>query len=275
MSLPLYLHQQTREQSRASAAETLLLWPVGAIEQHGPHLAVGTDWLTVSALADAVGQQVRGQVPITIAPPLPFGSSHHHLPFGGTMSLATETYYRVLCDLVESLIGDGYRRIFLLNGHGGNQELIQLVARDLALKHPVRIAAAGYWTIAWDALVAENAHLPGRLPGHAGVFETSVMLSQHPELVQPVRPHRDNVPGTDPRAIFSRYRSEVHGSWQEIDGYTDSPDRATAESGQRWFNAIVKSVAETVIDFARQPLPASTPASITPASITPASRPPA
>jgi len=267
MTLPLFLHQQTREQSRASAADTLLLWPLGAVEQHGPHLAVGTDWLTVSGLAEAVGTALHSQIPITIAPPLPFGSSHHHLPFGGTMSLATETYYRVVCDLVESLIGAGYRRIFLLNGHGGNQELIQLVARDLALKHPVRIAAAGYWTIAWEALIAAQAHAVGRFPGHAGIFETSLMLARHPDLVQPVRPHRDHVPGTDPRANAVKYRSEVHGSWQEIDGYTDSPDRATAEAGHRWFQAIVDSLAETLREFHRLPVPpapAATPAAAPP-----------
>ncbi|MFM7162718.1 MAG: hypothetical protein ACKO3P_20360, partial [Planctomycetaceae bacterium] len=64
-----------------------------------------------------------------------------------------------------------------------------------------------------------------------------------------------------PRAIFSLYRSDMHGSWQDIDGYTDSPDRATAEAGQRWFNAIVNSLTETLRDFARQPLPACPPAS--------------
>ena len=63
------------------------------------------------------------------------------------MSLGTETYYRLIYDLTESLVVGGFRRIFILNGHGGNHELIQLVARDLALKHPVEIGAGSYWTL--------------------------------------------------------------------------------------------------------------------------------
>ncbi len=94
---------------------------------------------------------------------MPFGSSHHHLPFGGTMSLSTETYYRAIYDLTESLITSGFRRIFILNGHGGNHELVQLVARDLALKHPANIAAGSYWTIAWDALVEVHGARAGQV----------------------------------------------------------------------------------------------------------------
>src|SRR5207244_22486 len=96
----------------------------------------------------------------------------------------------------------GDRRLppnLLLNGHGGNHELAQLAARDVALELPARIAAASYWTIAWDALIEQRAHLGCRLPGHAGVFETSMMLAQRPELVAAARPHRDHVPDTDPR----------------------------------------------------------------------------
>jgi creatinine amidohydrolase len=120
------------------------------------------------------------------------------------------------------------RRIFILNGHGGNNELIQLVARDMALKHPAQLAAASYWTIAWDALVAARAHSQVELPGHAGIFETSLMLALHPELVQEPRPHRDAPAETTPRKQVP-YRVELHGAWQQIDGYTDSPDQARTE----------------------------------------------
>lgn len=260
MEVPLHLHEQTREQSRATAGSSLLLWPLGAVEQHGPHLAVGTDWLTVADLAEAAGRTARERVPITIAPPMPFGSSHHHLPFGGTMSLSTDTYYRAVRDLAESLVVAGYRRIFLLNGHGGNHELLQLVARDVALAHPVRIAAGSYWAIAWDALVAQGAHLPGRLPGHAGAFETSLMLARHPGLVQATRPHRADAAGGDPRGWQTPYRSECHGSWQAIDGYSDSPDRGSAETGRQWFDTVVACLVEALVAFHGEPLPDGPPA---------------
>ena len=92
-----------------------------------------------------------------VTPTLAFGSSPHHLPFGATLSLTTQTFNSVLHDLCTSLMGAGFRRIFILNGHGGNHELIQIAARDLALAYPVSVAAGSWWAIAWDALVAGGA----------------------------------------------------------------------------------------------------------------------
>jgi creatinine amidohydrolase len=84
-SRPL-LQEITRAESRQIAAETLVIWPVGALEQHGPHLPVGTDYLTVEALARRAAEKAGATIPVLVAPTLPFGSSQHHLPFGGTMS---------------------------------------------------------------------------------------------------------------------------------------------------------------------------------------------
>src|SRR5690349_8269436 len=181
--MSLLFEEHTREELRALAPKALLVLPVGAIEQHGPHLPVGTDRFSAEHIARAAAASASRQIPVLVAPTLPFGSSQHHLPFGGTMSLGTETYYRVLTELCESLVSGGFRRIFILNGHGGNNELIQLVARDIALRHPAHLAAAPYWTIAWEALVAEAAHERAGLPGHAGTFETSLIMALRPELV--------------------------------------------------------------------------------------------
>lgn len=244
----MFLAEMTREQARALAPEALAVLPVGAIEQHGPHLPVCTDTLIVEHVARAAAQ-AAGELTTVVAPALPFGNSHHHLPFGGTMSLSTETYYRVLVDLLESLIAGGFRRIFIVNGHGGNNELIQLAARDLALRHQAHLAAASYWTIAWEALVAEQAHLGAGLPGHAGRFETSLVQALRPELVREPRPHRDAPSDTDTRSFTAPYRAELHGSWQRSSGFTDSPDQADAERGARYLQAIVGAVADAFAEF--------------------------
>jgi creatinine amidohydrolase len=243
------LHELTREEAKALAPEAVALLPVGATEQHGPHLPVGTDSFAVEHVARRAAEIAGDRVPVVVAPTLPFGSSHHHLPFGGAMSLATETYYRVIVDLVESLIVSGFRRALVLNGHGGNHELIQLAARDLALKHQVDLAAASYWLLAREALVATEAHRLGRLPGHAGAFETSLVLALRPDLVREPRPHRDGDFGMDPHRLDTPYRRERHDAWQQIDGYTDSPDRATADNGERFLAAVAAAVAEAIVAF--------------------------
>jgi creatinine amidohydrolase len=246
--MPSYLmHELTREALRDLASRAVALLPTGATEQHGPHLPVGTDTLAVECIAREAAQRAGEHITVIVTPTLPFGSSHHHLPFGGTMSLSTETYYRIVRELAESLIISGFRRIFILNGHGGNHELIQLVARDLALAHPVHLAAASYWTIAWEALVRMETH-GGRFPGHAGAFETSLVLALRPDLVCASLPHRED-PASHEVRLPAPYRLERHGAWQAIDGYTDSPDRASSAQGQAFLAAISEAVSEALVEF--------------------------
>ena len=231
----------------AAKADALVVIPLGATEQHGPHLATGMDLFTVELIAHEAAKLAGESIPVLVTPALPFGSSHHHLIFGGTLSLSTETYYRVLMDLLESLVADGFQSLFLLNGHGGNHELAQLAVRDTVLRHRCRAAAASYWNLASEALHAAEAHVGRNLPGHAGDFETSVMLSFRPDLVSPERPSREGPHGNRPMP----FRDERHGFWKEIDGFTDSPANATAENGLRFRQIIVEAVAKAWVDHYR------------------------
>ncbi|MGH9628196.1 MAG: creatininase family protein, partial [Bryobacteraceae bacterium] len=198
----------TREELRALAASALVVLPLGATEQHGPHLPVGTDYMTVEHLAMGSAARAAVEIPVLVAPTLPFGCSEHHLPFGGTLSLGTQVYYGVICSLLRSLALDGFRRIFLLNGHGGNHELIQVAARDLALEHNIQVGAASYWTLAWDALMALNANKSANVPGHAGKFETSVMMALHGDMVSPGLPQRTGIADSDPSSPYAPWRLE-------------------------------------------------------------------
>jgi creatinine amidohydrolase len=241
-----------REQLRKQAeAGTLVVIPLGATEQHGPHLVTGTDTFSVEAIAVESARIAAASIGVVVAPALPFGSSHHHLIFGGTMSLSTEVYYRVLRDLVESLVTSGFRNIFLLNGHGGNHELAELAARDVAMTRKANVAAGSYWAIAWDALCASGAHQGRRLPGHAGDFETSLVLALRPELALGPLPHRDDPGSSDPRARVAPWRTETHGFWQSINGFTDSPDQASAEAGRRYLEIVTGAVAQAFVATAR------------------------
>ena len=250
------LHEITREESSARAGDALLVVPIGATEQHGPHLPLGTDFLIVEHVARAAAQVARQEagLDVLVAPTLPYGSSHHHLPFGGTVSLASERYFGALRDMVASLVQGGFRRIFLLNGHGGNHELMQVVVRDLALDYPVNLGAASYWDLARDALTAAGLDRIGHLPGHAGVFETSLILALRPDLVANPMPHRDEAELARVAIPRTPFRPERAGFWESIDGFTDSPDQASAELGQRLLATVVPPVADAFASFAGLPL---------------------
>lgn len=245
--------EMNRDELRAAAPQSLAVLPIGATEQHGPHLATGMDWLTVERIAVDAATRASGQTSIVVAPTLAFGSSHHHFPFGGTLSLRTETYYAVLTDLLDSFVSSGFSRIFVLNGHGGNHELAELAVRDLVLRSPVRAAAGSYWHIAWDRLVRSDAARNGFLPGHAGSFETSLMMSFRPELVAPDRPFRNATEAGNAVRQRAPFREERHDAWTAMNGFTDSPAAACADKGQRWFDEIVEAVAEVFVQFATAP----------------------
>jgi len=252
---PLLFAELTRQALREVAPSALAVLPVGATEQHGPHLPAGTDAMHAEYVARGASARIADRVPVVVTPTLAFGCSPHHIPFGATISLSTDTLGRVLHDIGSSLVAAGFRQIFVVNGHGGNHELIQLMARDLALELPVAVAAGSWWAIAWDALVAGGASDDGRLPGHAGAFETSIVLALRPDLVREPRPHRDDYAGSDPRGFAPPYRVETHGSWQQIDGYTDSPDRGTSDRGQHFLELGIQAVADAMLVFAARGQP--------------------
>ena len=245
----LIWNESTRDEVRAALQEAIVILPTGATEQHGPHLATGHDTFSAAEVARRAAELAGAETSIVLAPALPFGSSQHHLPFGGTLSLSTGTYYRVVRDLVESMAAGGARRIFVINGHGGNHELIQLVARDVALaQSKVAIAAASYWEIARASLEADPELAGITIAGHAGQFETSTMLAMAPERVREPRAVRE----TDPflTTTIPGTRVERSGSWQSFDGFTDFPHLATAELGARMLSIITREVAAALTTFA-------------------------
>src|SRR5438552_13655640 len=99
----------TRSEAIKAAPESLLIIPLGATEQHGPHLPVGTDTMLVETIAERAALASRNSVFIVLGPTLPIGSSAYHVRFGGTISVATATYYRVLMDVGRSAAAGGFR----------------------------------------------------------------------------------------------------------------------------------------------------------------------
>ena len=253
-SRPLLFNEITRDESAARAPGALAVVPVAAIEQHGPHLPLGTDTFLVETVARQAAALAANEIDVLVTPTLAIGASHHHFPFGGTLSLASETYYRAVRDLVISLIRDGFQRIFVINGHGGNHELIQVVVRDLVLEYQANLAAASYWDLARAALAEQAPEVTGRLPGHAGYFETAMLMAIRPDLVRTPLPQRSAEEIARAAVPSSPYRMERSGHWASIGGHTDSPLEATPGDGQRLLGIVVPAVADAFLEFARLPL---------------------
>lgn len=238
----------TREQLRELVATAVVVLPVGACEQHGPHLPVGTDFLLAERIAVVAAERIE-EFPVLVAPTIAAGSSEHHVPFGGTISVSSETLQRYLAECCDSLVRSGFRRLFLLNAHGGNIDVIGDVARDVSTRAGVPVASGSYWTIAWDALVALGAHERGLVPGHAGAFETALAKAGLPAAAAAGQPHRPSTRTSDPRSFYPPYRIDDPAVWARNDGYTDDPAKADPGDGARYLEAVINAVTAAILDF--------------------------
>ncbi len=225
----------TREEIAAVAPDALLVLPVGTVEQHGPHLATGTDGLIAAAVAERAAEAASSPETILLAPRLAYGASHHHLPFGGTLSLEVSTFQLVLRDLLASAAGAGCRRVFVLNGHGGNAAACAIAVAEASRKHGLIAATA----LISDLVGAADIEGPKR--GHAGSFETSLVLTLDPGRVRPDRAAPS--PGGAARARPRGLAVGEPGRWEEMDGYTDRPDQASTARGEQALAACVAAVA--------------------------------
>ncbi len=252
MAHTLRLGELTREDVRELAPHATVILPTASTEQHGPHLPLSTDTLLGEAVALRAAELASAEVPVVVAPVLNVGISGHHL-FSCALSLRSSTYLAMLNDVADSLVTSGFKRIFILNSHGGNDEVVKLLAKELVLRHEVAVAAGGYWELAESAILKAGGEQVGRLPGHSGGFETAMVMAVAPELVR-----EDRMPASDPQPapIFARGIAkglvvQKHGEWARSGGYTDAPTRASAEAGKILLDAISRAVAGAIVAFHR------------------------
>jgi len=231
-------------------AGSVVLAPIAACEQHSRHLPTYTDTILVTAVAEAVEERLPKQV--LLLPTLWFGASGHHLRFGATLSAEVDTHISMLCDLLVPLLEDGYQRVLVLNGHGGNIDTMHVALRRLQPRYRDRlITAASYWQLAEKEL-ASLAEGPKKSMGHACEFETSMVLAVRPELVRREE-IKDDPPKEDP-ALRGLYIADDLKQRTER-GAVGYPERASADKGRAFLNAATDRTVEVVHTLLHRPLP--------------------
>lgn len=241
---------------RTEKEKLVVIFPLGAIEQHGPHLAVSTDTTLVSHVAAGAEKQLPDQV--LLCPTLPFGSSHHHLSFGGTISMAADTYAQVLVEMTESLLQSGYRRIVLLNGHGGNvtpgRQALAMLSNKYDLTLNPNIVFATYWELASHWF---SGAPPMETPAlsHACEYETSLLLHLSPGKVFPDEIQRAKRPlsnGFIPFEDDEPYRGVTmvkQTPFISSNGSSGEPQLGTAAKGEHLYNHAVEALVNFVQSF--------------------------
>lgn len=166
-----------------AADGSILIIPVGSLEQHGPHLPVATDTILAEAVSKRGATRVADEVPVVVAPGFWSGFSPHHLSLGGTASLDFEHMLGSLEDLAATLLPNGFDAILFMNGHGGNSPVIGAALNTIGPKYPdVDVLGMMYFD-----LIASHAEelREGEVVGtHAGEIETALIMHLRPELVR-------------------------------------------------------------------------------------------
>ncbi|MGH3423715.1 MAG: creatininase family protein [Nocardioidaceae bacterium] len=232
------------------ASEAVLVLPVGATEQHGPCLPLRTDSCLIDAVLRSASARLDSCRTIVLAPTLAYGHSQHHL-FAGAASLRPATLLAVLHDLIDSAHQSGFRRLFIANGHGGNDECIRLAVKDGANRHEMTLGACSYWDLAEDAWSERFAHIPG----HAGAFEASLLLAAAPGLVRTDR-FGSAVPGPaglHHESIAPGVTVARAGDWEASGGYSDAPAGADGDLGRHVLDVLGANLAGLLERFAELP----------------------
>ena len=169
--MTVLLGEMTREQIKRVAPNAIAVLPTAAIEQHGPHIPIITDTLLCGTVAQRAAEAASARgVAVVVAPVLCYGNSHHHRPFAGVLSLSSATFMAAVIDILEGLKLSGFKKLVVLNGHGGNTDSNAVVGLDFVhrLGHDVAIATGAYWDIAREAIVQQGIMANKLIPGHAG-----------------------------------------------------------------------------------------------------------
>ncbi|HEY5620926.1 MAG TPA: creatininase family protein, partial [Candidatus Bathyarchaeia archaeon] len=164
--------------------DRVVLIPVGTLEDHGLHLPVDTDVRIVGEVCRLAAEKAPGEV--VLLPSVVHGFSPHHMDFPGTITIGWSTFVEYVLDVCRSLARHGFRRILIVNGHGSNQNLVEMVARLTVVEYPGVICAAMFYLTGPKGRAAVDKVRESDYPGgiaHACELETSLYLAIKPELV--------------------------------------------------------------------------------------------
>jgi creatinine amidohydrolase len=233
----------------------VVLLPLGSFEQHGTHLPFSTDTQIVTAIARGIEAARADKV--LLLPSLWAGHSTHHLGFPGTLSVGQMDYISLIVNLCRSVVHMGARKIFLLNGHGGNDVPVRAALREVKTKFRkipgLHVVYAAYWALAAQTIRQVRESEMGGV-SHACEMETSLMLHLSPRQVRMERARRDGPqhPSRFRKADMQLAKPVYYVSeFDELSktGIIGHPDLASAEKGRRFLEGIVGEVTSFVDDF--------------------------
>jgi creatinine amidohydrolase len=174
----------TRDFAALDPARTVAVLPLGATEQHGPHLPLSVDTVLVDGVVNAALAHLAATDPVLVLPTQTVGLSTEHTAFAGTLHLSPQTLIQLWCDIGASVARAGVKKLLMFNAHGGNVGLMDVVARELRAQHGLIVYSSSWYNLPLDAgVMGQFSADEHRFGIHAGDIETSMMLALSPSRV--------------------------------------------------------------------------------------------
>ena len=248
-------HLGTEDFAALDADRAVAIQPVAAIEQHGPHLPLSVDADINGGILDGALARIGEDLPVLVLPAQTVGKSDEHNRFPGTLSISAETLIRHWNDLGDGVARAGVRRLIFFNSHGGNPPVMDIVARDLRVRHGM-LAVTACW---WDLVDLERWFDPEEVRHgiHGGEIETSMILHLRPDLVDMDKAADFPSAGQDMGEGFARLSPTAQPAfaWEMQDlnpaGAVGNAAAADAERGGQVVEEAARALAELVDDVAR------------------------
>ena len=250
--------------AKLDVARCIAVLPVAAIEQHGPHLPLNVDATLVDGVMAAALPHLPADLPVLFLPTQSVGFSPEHTRFAGTLTLKSETIIRLWTELAESVAQSGVQKLVLLNSHGGQVGLLDVVARDLRARLGMLVYSVNWFNL---PLMGEDGKSVGdqfsaeehRFGIHAGEIETSMMLALKPEQVDMAKAQDFHSTSQDRAAKFSILGDgrSAKLAWQMQDynpqGAAGNAAAASADKGRALLGAAGRSLAQLLAEVDQLP----------------------
>jgi creatinine amidohydrolase len=240
------------EMNDAIARQPVVILPTGSTEQHGRHLPIDVDVLLCESICLEAARRAEGGV--LVLPPISYGLNYHHIDFPGTIHIEPEVFIAFCLNVVKSVAYHGFEKILIVNGHGSNVPLIDIIARRATLETPSLCASCHYISLVLEAF---NEIKETPVVAHADEFETSLYLYLAPERVQMDKAGAgDDVMGkylsSDSTTPYVRF-NDFWSRWTDLGVHGDAR-AATAEKGKIIFETAVERLGELCAEWREWPL---------------------
>jgi creatinine amidohydrolase len=246
--LPRLTSKQVKELPKD---EALVILPVGAIEQHGPHLPIMTDTLIGEATLTQALEKMSRQAQVWLLPPISYGKSDEHLGLPGTLSVSASTLRGLIMDIAESLRLSGFRKLLLFNTHGGNADLLHVVSREIR----IQLGLTVFYLSPSSLGGAEGIIAPEELENgiHGGDYETSIVMAIKPGWVQDEFLAAELPDMSDKR--FLTLEGRIRFAWRMADisasGICGDATKATAAKGKLIQENVTDILAQALLELCR------------------------